>query len=103
MEGIYALSEDFEDKTDVFFGGLSAVTKIETGLESGKRVLVFCDETAKSWVPFMTLNCTEITLVNLSEATAAQLSAIDAADYNRVIFAYSTAAFAGESFFALAG
>ena len=51
----------------------------------------------------MTLNCTEITLVNLSEATAAQLSAIDAADYNRVIFAYSTAAFAGESFFALAG
>lgn len=103
MEGIYAFSEDFEDKTDVFFGGLSAVTKIETGLESGKRVLVFCDETAKSWVPFMTLNCTEITLVNLSEATAAQLSAIDAADYNRVIFAYSTAAFAGEDFSALAG
>lgn len=101
MEGIYASADDLADKTDVFFGGLSAVTKIETGLEGGKRVLIFCDETAKSWVPFMTLHCTEITLVSLSKANAAQLSAIDTADYNRVIFAYSTAAFAEESFSSL--
>ncbi len=102
INGIYAADEDFPDATDTVFGGISPVTEIRDDSEEGKSLLVFCDDTAKSWVPFMTLHYNKITMVRLSEVTSAQLSGIDASSYDSVVFAYSTAYFAEEDFSKLA-
>lgn len=103
VNGLYDLEEDFPDTTDVIFGGISAVTEITDDSEEGKSLLVFCDDTAKSWVPFMTLHYKKITMVCLSDASEAQLSEINPDNYDQVIFAYSTANFAKEDFSRLAG
>lgn len=98
VNGLYDLEENFTDSTDIIFGGVSAITEITDDSADGKSLLVFCDDTAKSWVPFMALHCKRITLVCLSEVSDAQLSAIDTSGYDRVVFAYSTANFAAEDF-----
>ncbi len=103
VNGLYDLEEDFIDATDTIFGGVSAITEITDDSEEGKSLLVFCDDTAKSWVPFMTLHYKKITLVCLSDASDAQLSRINPDSYDQIVFAYSTASFAEEDFVRLAG
>ncbi len=103
LDGLYARDENFPDATDTVFGGIAAVTEITDDLQEGKSLLVFCDDTAKSWVPFMTGHYQKITLVRLSEASEEQLSAINAESYDQIVFAYSTANFAEEDFSKLIG
>lgn len=97
QSGIYSYA-DHEDATDAFFGGLSAVTEIASDAENGKSVLVFCDSTAKSWVPFITLHYERVILADVSAATAEQLAELSAGEYDKIIFAYSAAAFADTDF-----
>lgn len=97
LSGIYSYA-DHENATDAFFGGLSAVTEISSGAENGKAILVFCDETAKSWVPFMTLHYENVILADVSSVTAEQLEQLTEGDYDKIIFAYSTATFADTDF-----
>lgn len=93
-EGLYRpFGEDLPDKTDRILGGLSPVTEIVAEGEEESSLLVFCDETAKSWLPFLAGHYGKITAVDLDRATEEQLSAITLDDYSKVLFAYGFRSF----------
>ena len=95
-ESIFVYNENaFEDKTDMIFGGISPVMEITSAESLGERnsILIFGDESAKSWLPFLTSNFGKITFVELDLADENLLSEISAADYDEILFAYSTYSF----------
>ena len=95
-ESIFVQNENlFENKTDMIFGGISPVMDITVSESFGERssLLVFGDETAKSWLPFLISNYDRITFVELNLARENLLSEIVLEDYDQVLFAYSTSAF----------
>lgn len=95
-ESIFVQNENlFENKTDMIFGGISPVMDITVSESFGERssLLVFGDETAKSWLPFLISNYDRITFVELNLASENLLSEIVLEDYDQVLFAYSTSAF----------
>lgn len=95
-ESIFVQNENlFENKTDMIFGGISPVMDITVSESFGERssLLVFGDETAKSWLPFLISNYDRITFVELNLASENLLSEIILEDYDQVLFAYSTSAF----------
>ena len=102
-DGTSRISEDifirnektYENKTDVIFGGISPVMEITSAESSGKRnsILIFGDESAKSWLPFLVSNYGRITFVDLDSASETLLSSVTASEYDQILFAYSTFAF----------
>lgn len=96
-EGLYFYDDrSFEDKTDMIFGGISPMMNIiQNNNPDGKgSILIFGDETAKSWLPFLISNYKKITFVDLDSSSSELLSAIKTSDYDQVLFAYSSAVFA---------
>ena len=87
--------KNFEDKTDMILGGISPVIEITVSESQGERnsILIFGDESAKSWIPFLISNFGKITFVDLNSASESQLSAIRANEFGNILFAYSTATF----------
>ena len=87
--------KNFEDKTDMILGGISPVIEITVSESQGERnsILIFGDESAKSWIPFLVSNFGKITFVDLDSASESQLSAIRANEFGNILFAYSTATF----------
>ena len=81
------------DKTDLILGGLSAVTTICSDGNDDRSLLVFCDETAKSWLPFMAGHYGTIVAVDLNKASDEQLLAISAGDFSQVLFVYGFRSF----------
>ena len=77
------------------FGGISPVMEITSAESLGERssILIFGDESAKSWLPFLSSNFGKITFVELDLADEKLLSRISAADYDEILFAYSTSSF----------
>lgn len=95
-ESLFIYNEKlFEDKTDMIFGGISPVMEISVSQSLGKRssILVFGDESAKSWLPFLVSNYGKITFVELNLANEELLSQISVDEHDQVLFAYSTATF----------
>ncbi len=88
----------FSDKTDMLLGGISPVIEITSSESQGERnsILIFGDESAKSWLPFLVSNYGRITFVELSLAPESLLSEIYTDEYDQVLFAYSTASFVDE-------
>ena len=68
------------------------ITSSETSEEKAS-ILIFGDESAKSWLPFLISNYERITFVELDSASEALLSSVSAKEYDQVLFAYSTAFF----------
>lgn len=87
--------ENFADKTDMILGGEVPVIEITSGNYSGEgsSILIFGDESAKSWLPFLATNYEKLTFVNLEFANEKLLSGISANDFDQILFAYSTATF----------
>ena len=77
-------------------GNLSPVIEITGSGSSGLSgsILIFGDESAKSWLPFLSTNYERITFVQLNSSNENLLSEIYPKDYDQVLFAYSTADFA---------
>ena len=95
-EGLFIYNEDaFEDKTDMIFGGISPKMEITSSKSTGERnaILIFGDEAAKSWLPFLASNYGRITFIDLNSAEAELLGTVSAGDYDQILFAYSTATF----------
>lgn len=95
-ESLFVYDESvFEDKTDMILGGISPVMEITAAESEGERssILIFGDESAKSWLPFLVSNYGKITFVDLNAASEEMLSPIAAEDYDQVLFAYSTDTF----------
>ncbi|MBR3935063.1 MAG: hypothetical protein IKJ57_00765 [Oscillospiraceae bacterium] len=84
-----------ENKVDMILGEHSPVTEI-TRTESSSitgSILIFGEQSAKSWLPFLATNYHGITFVDLDIATPELLSNIHTNEYDHVLFAYSTGAF----------
>lgn len=95
-ESLFVYDESFfEDKTDMILGGISPVMEITSAESEGERssILIFGDESAKSWLPFLVSNYGRITFVDLNSASEEILSPIIAGEYDQVLFAYSTDTF----------
>ena len=95
-ESLFVYSEEaFEDKTDMIFGGISPVMEITSAESLGERssILIFGDESAKSWLPFLVSNYGRITFVDLDSASETLLSSVTATEYDQILFAYSTFVF----------
>ncbi len=94
-DSIFVQNENFEDKTDMIFGGLSGKIEInhfEKGNEYSS-ILIFGDESAKSWLPFLIPNYKRLTFVNLNTCSKELLYSVKTEEYSQVLFAYSTANF----------
>jgi len=91
----YSESEVGDDKTDMVFGGLAPVIEMDMVSPYSEWLLVFGDETAKSWLPFLANHYAHITYVDLASATKEMLAAIDVTDYQQVLFGYSTESLSG--------
>lgn len=83
------------DKNDMILGRHSAITEITRSESENIRgsILVFGDESAESWLTFLSTNYAKITFVDLDLASAEMLGKIVTEEYDHVLFAYSTAAF----------
>ncbi|MBR3611084.1 MAG: hypothetical protein IKL57_06495 [Oscillospiraceae bacterium] len=95
QKGLFVYSNDFENPTDMFLGGISPMMNITcmNSSAAGGSILVFGDETAKSWLPFLAVNYKKITFVDLNSANPEVISKIKTSNYDQVLFAYSTATF----------
>jgi len=85
---------------DVLFGGMGEVLDCSVAAQRGDELLLFADETAVSYLPFLAPHYRQITVVNPLGATDEQLAAIDPARYDRVIFACSVKTFSQEPIYA---
>lgn len=85
--------ETGDDRTDIIFGGLSAVTEIRTDSVYDENLLVFGDETVKSFLPFLANHYSRITVVSLTELTTQLAEKISLTDYSQILFAYSIETF----------
>ena len=95
-ENLFVRDENlFENKTDMIFGGMSPVMEITSAESLGERssILIFGDESAKSWLPFLVSNYGRITFVDLDSASETLLSSVTATEYDQILFAYSTFVF----------
>ena len=94
--GLFIYSEDsFSDKTDMILGGTSAKMEIYFSESHSEEtsILIFGDESAKSWLPFLISNYGRITFIDLNLISEKTLSSIKTSEYDQVLFAYSTATF----------
>lgn len=89
---LYCLKEG-QDATDLYLGGLSPRIDIRSTAPFEKRLLVFGDETMKSYLPFLTIHYDLITFVDLNTISDRQLEELDVYEYDQVLFAYSAESF----------
>ena len=75
-------------ETDVFLGGLSAVTDITSSAPYSRRLLVFGDKSALAYAPFLANYYRQVTIVDLFDPDLA-VSGISLANYTQVLFAYN--------------
>ena len=79
---------DTGEKMDVYLGGKTAVVDIQNTSSRSFRLLVFGDKTASAYLPFLCNHFRQVTLVDLSLATSADLAEIRPEQYDQVLFAY---------------
>ena len=77
---------------DIFFGGVSAITRVSSS-QPGRSILIFGDQTAKAYLPFLTANYSNITLVDLSQLTPENFGDVSVENYNQILFAFSVDTF----------
>lgn len=84
-----------ENKTDMILGKHSPIIEItrSEGSSTNGSILIFGDSTAESWLPFLASNYLKVTFVDLDFASQKMLEGIATAEYDHVLFAYSTANF----------
>jgi len=83
---------------DVLFGGLGEIIDISVISPYNDSILIFGDETAMAYLPFISVHYGHITVVDLRYTTDEQLSEIDPEDYDQVLFAYSVKNFTQNDF-----
>ena len=75
---------------------MAQVIDIQVRNEAGKplpnqvRLLIIGDDTARSYVPFLAPQYSEIKIVDATTATPEQIEDVDLLYYDQVLFAFST-------------
>ena len=76
------------NETDIFLGGLSAITDIGSSAPYTRKLLVFGDKSALAYAPFLANHYRQLTIVDLFNPELT-ISDISLQDYTQVLFAYN--------------
>ena len=79
---------DGEEITNAVLGESSPVTLIETDLSSENRLLLIGDNSARSYLPFLTNHYSTICYLDLSLADQEDLQRIVLQEYDQILFSY---------------
>lgn len=74
---------------DAILGGAGQLLDISVVSPYADSILIFSDDTALSYLPFLVVHYEHITVINPARATAEQLAAVSPEDYDQVLFTYS--------------
>ena len=85
---------------DVLLGGADEWLEIAVAAQRGSSLLVYADETAVSYLPFLAAHYRRITVIDPRSADAETLAAVDPADYDRVLVACSVKTYSQEPIYA---
>ncbi len=85
---------------DVVLGGACERLDLAYSAHRGNTLLLFADETAQAFVPFLATHYRLLTVIDPRFASAETLAAIDPNDYDRMVFACSVKTFSQEEIFA---
>ena len=88
---------DLDQGSAVYLGGLSAVTDIQTSAPYSRKLLLFSDATAQSYLPYLLNYYGQITVVDLFHNTA-RYTSISPQQYDQVLIAYSTETYMNNSY-----
>ncbi|MEG0614323.1 MAG: DHHW family protein [Oscillospiraceae bacterium] len=86
-----------KDKYSTFLGSNQPIITVKTNSVNGKKLLMFKDSYAHSYVPFLAQHYSEITLVDMRYINTAYADILEVSDYDQVMFLYNAATFAGET------
>lgn len=75
-----------EGMYDFYLGEDSAMLKIQTNLENDRKLLVYKDDFADCFIPFLVQHYSEICVVDLNAASGISEQLTDPADYTQVLF-----------------
>ena len=78
-----------DDPTNAVLGGAAPMITIKVDSPYRDKLLIFADETVKSYIPFLAAEYSEITIIDLATVTEKQLKSLSVSQYDQVIFSYS--------------
>ena len=84
---------------DVLLGGSAQIHDITVSAPEEQSLLIYADDTAAAYLPFLATHYRHITVIDPRIATDEQLAEIDANDYDRVLFACSVKTLLQEEIF----
>ena len=84
--------------TDAILGGPAPMITIKVDSPYRDKLLIFTDQTVKSYLPFLAAEYGEITIVDLSLIDEKQLKSLGVNRYNQILFTYSLDTFSQVDF-----
>ena len=86
---------DVKDKYSIYLGTNQPCIKIKTNVQSDKKILIFKDSYANSFVPFLTQHYSEITVLDMRYINDFHDYA-DPKDFTHVLFLYNSTTFSSD-------
>lgn len=83
-----------KDKYSVFFGQNQPIITVKTDIKNAPRLLVIKDSYAHCFLPFLTENYSEITMVDMRYINFGFSKIVDVSSYDQTLFLYNAATFA---------
>jgi len=85
-----------KDKYSVYLGTNQPCIRIKTNLQSDKKILIFKDSYANSFVPFLTQHFNEITVLDMRYINDYRQYDVNPDDYTHILFLYNSTTFSSE-------
>ncbi|MBR6599830.1 MAG: hypothetical protein IKK88_05975, partial [Oscillospiraceae bacterium] len=85
-----------KDKYSTYLGSNQPAVTIRTNLESDKKLLVFKDSYANSFIPFLTQHYKEITVLDM-RYIANYKDYADPEEYSQILFLYNSTTFCSDN------
>ena len=90
QDGLYDYAMlDSEDPLQIYLGQSAPILTVRNAAAAQRTLLLFADDTARSYLPFLAGHYSSITWVNLKEAAPEQLQELCASEYDQTLFCYS--------------
>ncbi len=86
---------DVKDKYSIYLGQNQSCIKIKTNLQSDRKILIFKDSYANSFVPFLTQHYNEITVLDMRYINNFRDYA-NPEDYTHILFLYNSTTFSSD-------
>lgn len=81
------------ERRPIVLGGMSPLIEITSTTDHGGELLIFGDETVLSYIPFLLVHYSGITIVDVESCTPQQLEQLELDDYQQVLFGVSVDTF----------